>query len=88
MIMVGRNVLDIRVSILLSVLALALGGGIPVFGQESPNTVAASRDAAATDKDNNDLPLADVVSTATPSSQYEAFEPTRQSVVRKRSKIE
>ena len=61
MIMVGRNVLDIRVSLVLSVLALALGGGIPVSGQESPNTVAASRDAAAADEDNNDLPQADVV---------------------------
>ena len=61
MIMVGRNVLDIRVSLVLSVLALALGGGIPVFGQESPNIVAASRDAAAADEDNNDLPQADVV---------------------------
>jgi small-conductance mechanosensitive channel len=52
---------NIRASILLSVLALALGGGIPVFGQESPNAVAASRDAAAADEDNNDLPQADVV---------------------------
>ncbi len=52
---------NIRASILLSVLALALGGGIPVFGQESPNAVAASRDAAAADEDNNDLQLADVV---------------------------
>ena len=48
-------------SILLTIVALALGGGIPVFGQESPNAVAANRDAAAADEDNNDLPQADVV---------------------------
>ena len=52
---------NIRASILLAVLALAPGGGIPVFGQESPNAVAPSRDAAAADEDNNDVPLADVV---------------------------
>ncbi len=52
---------NIRASILLAILALALGGGIPLFGQESPNAVAASRDAAAADEDNNDLPQADVV---------------------------
>ncbi len=52
---------NIRASILLAILALALGGGFPLFGQESPNAVAASRDAAAADEDNNDLPQADVV---------------------------
>ena len=44
---------NIRASILLTILALALRGGIPVFAQESPN--------AAADEDNNDLPQADVV---------------------------
>ena len=52
---------NIRASILLTVLALAPGRGIPVFGQESSNAVAASRDAAAADEDNNGLLQADVV---------------------------
>jgi small-conductance mechanosensitive channel len=52
---------NIRASILLAILALALGGGIPLFGQESPNAVAASRDAATADQDNNGLLQADVV---------------------------
>ena len=52
---------NIRASILLTVLALALGGGISVFGQESPNAVAASPNAVAADEDNNDLSHADVV---------------------------
>ena len=52
---------NIRASMLLTVLALALGGGIPVFGQESPNAVAASRDAVAADEDSNGVLWADVV---------------------------
>ena len=52
---------NIRTSILLTVLALVLGAGIPVFGQQSSNAVAASRDPAAADADDNDMPQADVV---------------------------
>ncbi len=52
---------NFRASVLLVVLALALCGGIPVFGQESPNAVAASPNAAGADEDTNDVPQADVV---------------------------
>ncbi len=52
---------NIRASILLTAVALALGGSLPVFGQESQNTAAASKNAAAAAEDDNDLRQADVV---------------------------
>lgn len=52
---------NIRASILLTVLALAQGGGLPVFGQESPNAAGASKNAAAAAEDDDDLRQAAVV---------------------------
>ena len=49
-----KAVSNIRASVLLTVLGLALGGGLPVFGQEASNAAAAS-------KDDNDSRQADVV---------------------------